>query len=191
MTSNQANKLIELLTEYGVTFEKGLSNFEVWQIEKKFNFVYPPDFKLFLQTALPVSDSFVNWRLGMNSKIEEENIFSRLNSPLDGMLFDVIENNFWYEDWGKIPEKDDDKLKIAKKHYLSYPKLIPIYAHRFIPCSPNEEGNPVFSVHQMDIIYYGYDLSTYFANEFHFALTSDFDIPDNPLKLIEFWSEWT
>jgi hypothetical protein len=43
----------------------------------------------------------------------------------------------------------------------------------------------------MDIIYYGYDLPTYFANEFDFALTDDFELPEKPKREIEFWSDWT
>ena len=41
------------------------------------------------------------------------------------------------------------------------------------------------------LFYYGYDLATYFANEFNFTLTDDFELLDKPKKEIEFWSEWT
>jgi hypothetical protein len=35
-----------------------------------------------------------------------------------------------------------------------------------IPDDPHLEGNPVFSVHQADIIYYGHDLEDYLRHEF-------------------------
>jgi hypothetical protein len=46
-------------------------------------------------------------------------------------------------------------------------KLIPIYGHRMMPDEPHLPGNPVFSVYQTDIIYYGYDLADYLRHEFH------------------------
>ena len=46
------------------------------------------------------------------------------------------------------------------------PRLIPIYGHRMMPDEPQEPGNPVFSVHQTDIIHYGFDLADYLRHEF-------------------------
>ena len=46
------------------------------------------------------------------------------------------------------------------------PKLIPVYSHRMMPDEPQAAGNPVFSVHQTDIIYYGSDLADYLRHEF-------------------------
>lgn len=107
-------------------------------------------------------------------------------------MFDLQSNEFWINSWGDKPNTYEEKERIAKEKYLTFPKLIPIYSHRYIPSRPNEAGNPVFSVYQMDIIYYGYDLATYFANKFGFALTEEeFELLDEPKKEIEFWSEWT
>jgi hypothetical protein len=41
---------------------------------------------------------------------------------------------------------------------------------RYIPAEPNESRNPVFSVHQTDIIHYGNDLADYFQREFQVPL---------------------
>lgn len=49
------------------------------------------------------------------------------------------------------------------------PKLIPIYGHRFIPDSPSEWGNPIFSISQSDIIRYGGSLADYLRWEFNVA----------------------
>jgi hypothetical protein len=67
------------------------------------------------------------------------------------------------------------------------PKLIPIYSHRYIPEKPNESGNPILSVYQTDIIYYGANLLEYFENEFRRKGTK-LEI-DSRIKEIEFWSE--
>jgi hypothetical protein len=40
-------------------------------------------------------------------------------------------------------------------------KLIPIFVHRMMPDDPHLAGNPVFSVHQTDIIHYGFALADY------------------------------
>ncbi len=74
------------------------------------------------------------------------------------MAFDIENNGFWLEAWGPKPEVLSDQLRIAKEHYDQAPKLIPIFSHRYIPATPSEIGNPIFSVYQTDIIYYGYDL---------------------------------
>jgi len=105
------------------------------------------------------------------------------------MLFDLQSNDYWINSWGDKPTAYEEKEIIAKQKYLTFPKLIPIYSHRYIPMEPMDEGNPVFSVYQMDIVYYGYDLATYFSNEFHFKLPINFEKVEKP-KSIRFWSNW-
>lgn len=189
MTTTEAGYIVQKLKDKGVVCESGLTDDEISEIETKFNFTFPPDLKLLLQTALPVSGEFINWRQGLRDKEEEGIIISKIVWPLNGMLFDLQSNDFWVDSWGIRPDKFEDKVLVAKKYYETYPKLIPIYSHRYIPSDPNSSGNPVFSVYQMDIIYYGYDLATYFSNEFHFELSADFEIPEGPKRAIEFWSE--
>ena len=173
-----------------VDFEIGLTDNEILQIENKFDILFPPDLKLFLMTELPISGSFVNWRLGLNSKDESDKIVDRLNWPLEGMLFDLKSNEFWIKRWGDKPKTYEDQERIAKEKYLEFPKLIPIYSHRYIPSHPNEIGNPIFSVYQMDIIYYGFDLTTYFTNEFSLKRTRELKLIDKPNRKIEFWTNW-
>jgi hypothetical protein len=60
-----------------------------------------------------------------------------------------------------------------------------------MPDSPLEAGNPVFSVYQTDIIYYGENLENYLRNEFReaFGITSrTFVVSSTDLREIEFWS---
>jgi hypothetical protein len=188
MTTKQIKNLIKILTDKGVHFEVGLTDDEVLQVETKFNIKFPPDLKLFLKTALPTSQKFVNWRAGLKSKEEANKIVSILNWPLEGMLFDV-KNNYWLEDWGQSPENYDEKEIVVKKNYETYPKLIPINSHRYIPSVPNESGNPIFSIYQLDIIYYGTNLEHYFANEFRYTKSGSYELENYPEKKIEFWSK--
>lgn len=190
MNKQQTEEIIQILISKDVKFESGLTDDETLKIELAFDVKFPPDYKLFLQTALPISENFVNWRQGLHSKAISDKIFSTLAWPLDGLLFDIESNNFWVDTWGNMPNSYDEKVLIAKQHYTSYPRLIPIYSHRYIPSQPDENGNPIFSVYQMDIIYYGYDLATYLAKEFNFALPNNFTFPEEPIRKIEFWSDW-
>lgn len=189
MTTEQAKHIIRLLTDKGVHFDSGLTDDEVLQVETKFDFKFPPDLKLFLQTALPTSDRFVNWRLGLKSKNETNKIIDRLGWPLEGMLFDLQSNEFWINSWGDKPNTYEEKERIAKEKYLTFPKLIPICSHRYIPSIPNENDNPIFSVYQMDIIYYGINLENYFANEFGYTKSGGYELDEYPEKKIEFWSK--
>jgi hypothetical protein len=47
-------------------------------------------------------------------------------------------------------------------------------------------GNPVFSVYQTDVIYYGFDLPSYLFEEF--GVPNPFPRPERPRE-IELWSE--
>jgi hypothetical protein len=187
MTIPQTKQIINLLEHKGVLFDDGLSNLEVTQIQEKFDLQFPPDLKQFLQMRLPISEEFVNWRQGLFDKETAKNIVDRLNWPLDGILWD-LRNGDWLSIWGENPKNQEDKIAIAKSCYARVPKMVPIYSHRYIPSAPNEPGNPVFSVHQTDIIYYGFDLATYFSHEFYFKLNDSFHVIDKPNRQIEFWT---
>lgn len=183
----QIEHINKALHKKGVQFDKGLTNSEILEIEHTFEITFPPDLKVFLQNGLPISDGFVNWRLGLKSKKEFDTIESRLDWPWEGMLFDIEHNFFWLESWGTKPKSHNERIQIARKHFETYPKLIPIYSHRFIPESSYESGNPIFSVYQMDIIYYGANLEDYFIEEF--KLNNLKNIDKKSYKKIEFWTD--
>jgi hypothetical protein len=124
-----------------------------------------------------------NWR-----DAEDSHLRKRLDRPLDGILFDVAHNDFWLESWGFKPVDTLEALKVAESNVRGAPVLIPIYANRFLPADPSLVGNPVFSVEQTDIIYYGFDLPTFFHIEFHVPLPSEVSIEP---RRIELWTELT
>ena len=53
-----------------------------------------------------------------------------------------------------------------------------------MPAEPATSGNPVFSVHQTDIIVYGVDLEDYLRKEFDLPRREP---PSNPPAAIPFW----
>jgi hypothetical protein len=164
---------------FEVKFDEGLTDEEIKLTEIRYGFRFPPDLKSFLQAALPVSPRFPNWRSG-----RPEDIKKMLDMPKDGVLFDVEHNGFWSEDWGKQPEQMEDALVQVNELFKTAPVLIPVYGHRMLPAEPHDSGNPVFSVHQTDIIVYGNCLADYFMMEW--------DLPGETVKKdarpIKFWN---
>ena len=144
-----------------VEFDTGLTDAEVAAIESRYGFRFPPDLCAFLQTALPKGPQFPDWRSG-----DESTLRDWLDIPRQGVLFDIESNGFWLEVWGPRPALIGDALRRGEELLSAAPRLIPIYGHRMMPDEPHLSGNPVFSVHQTDIIYYGFDLADYLRNEF-------------------------
>ena len=164
---NTTEEILALLRSK-VRLETGLSERELSRAEEIYDFRFPPDLRALLGAALPSSLSedkdnsrFPNWRDVPNDYIQ-----MRMEWGLDGVLFDVEMNDFWVESWNERPVDLGAALQIARREFAAVPKLIPVYGHRFLPCEPCKSGNPVFSVHQTDVIYYGSDLLEYFQNEF-------------------------
>jgi len=171
------------LEKAGVIFESGLNGTEILAAEQFYNFIFPPDLREFLMFALPVSRRWINWR-----QIGSEEIKAAFDHVYGGIYFDIEMNNFWLKEWGDKPSDLSDAIAIAKDKIDDAPKLIPISGHRYIPANPSESGNPVFSVMQTDIIYYGSDLWNYFENEFYYYFQKpEYQIKE-PVKQIEFWS---
>ena len=161
MDAGYINELIDRLRRWGHSITAGLSDAEVSSIEARFSFHFPPDLRGFLQQALPVSGAWVDWRNGSTEEIQRG-----LAWPLDGIIFDIEHNAFWLESWGLRPALLADAIEVARTEVAKVPTLIPIFSHRYMPDEPPHAGNPVFSVYQRDIIYYGYDLASYLGNEF-------------------------
>ena len=144
-----------------VEFAAGLTDAEVDAVADRFGCRFPPDLRKFLQTALPRGPQFPDWRSGDEAALRE-----RFARPREGVLFDVAENGFWLDEWGSRPKSVGEALRVAGALVDAAPKLIPIFSHRMMPSEPHLPGNPVFSVHQTDIIHYGFDLADYLRHEF-------------------------
>ncbi len=155
-----ARASLENLRVGGVELGRGLSGDELSQVEEHLGCAVPPDLRVLLGLALPVGDRFPPWR-DLDSPLLER----QLARPVDGLVFDVEHNDFWHPDWPTRPAQMDDAIADARRHLTAAPVLIPIYAHRYLPSEPCASGNPVLSVMQADIIYYGQDLVEYTAND--------------------------
>lgn len=182
----EMEQLYQKLISAGVEFERGLTENEFEKLETSLGVTFPPDYREFLGFALPVNKGFVNWRVE-SIEVLRSRIF---DLPLEGILFDIERNDFWLEEWGLKPEDLLSALKLGREKFLEAPQILPINGHRYIPCEPSEPGNPIFSIHQTDIIYYGSDLRNYLENEFSYYLRGpnrEYELGEN-IREIRFWS---
>ncbi len=179
MTVEAWSLLVEQMQERGTVFDIGLTDAEVAIAEARFSFRFPPDLRAFLQTALPKGERFPNWRSDNYGVLQDW-----IDLPKQGVLFDIEHNGFWLEEWGTRPKSLDDAKRVASELIAVAPKLIPIFIHRMMPDEPHVTGNPVFSVHQTDIIYYGFDLADYLRHDFHLPGREPW--PEN-MRQIRFW----
>ncbi len=180
----------EKLEKFGVIFEAGLNDKEILFAEQKYQFKFPPDLKQWLQYALPIQlkdnqgMKFPNWR-----NLENKDLKFQMDGPLEGILFDVENNNYWLNELGNKPADLEEAKSIISDAINKAPKLIPVYGHRYLPSEPLEEGNPILSVHQTDIIYYGNNLWGYLDIEFGSPGQMVIYVGDSEEpKKIKFWS---
>ncbi len=147
-----------------IHFQQGLTDKEIQNVEREHGFQFPDDLRAFLQTKLPAGSGFPDWRADSPDELREW-----MDRPRQGIAFDVEHNDFWLPEWGPRPESLNEAMQKANDLIRKAPVLIPIYGHRMMPAEPSSAGNPVFSVHQTDIIYYGYDLLDYLCKEFELS----------------------
>jgi len=143
---------------YGVP---GLSPAEIASIEAQLRFPLPADFVYLFQNIRDPGRVFFPW-----SDFKKQDYDDSIRWILQDIEFDIEHNKFWMDRWGKRPSALSAALDIARKDLETWPKLLPISGHRFLAAEPCCPGNPVFSIKQTDIIYYGANLAHYLVNEF-------------------------
>lgn len=161
----------------GRLWAPGYTQAELDVAQAKYGLLFPPDLVALFRDRRPV--------LGYDWRTDENEIREKLSWPLEGLLFDVERNALWFPSWGERPRTAEARAEVLGKVVAAAPKLIPLVEHRFLPADPHEAGNPVFSIYQSDIIYYGADLADYFEREF---VSTDRAFPEH-VKHIRFWSD--
>lgn len=158
------------------SWSSGYTQGELDEAQERYEFRFPPDLIALLLERQPA--------LGYDWRNENEAIRRMLGWPLEMLLFDV-EQGFWWPDWGERPDNPEARSEVVESSLRAAPRLIPLIGHCFIPEEPSAEGNPVFSMHGFDTIYYGANLAEYFRNEFEGLHEI------GPTRHIPFWSDIT
>ncbi len=177
--------IIERLQQAGVGFQTGLSEAEFDWIEREYQLTFPLPLREFVSEALPVSGNFYNWRSRSDDNMQH--IRDMLNWPLEGILFDVEHNGFWYKPWGDRPLDIEEAKRVCIKEFAKVPQLIPVYSHCYMPSVFGVGELPVYSVYQTDIIYYGENLRSYFEVEFFGKSQTDIDF--SSISNVPFWGD--
>jgi len=162
----------------------GMSAADVQHVEAELGFRLPKDFSYFLQNVQDPGSVLFPWAAFNIDKYNE-----LIGWVLHGIEFDVEHNKEWLDRWGKRPRATHDALELARRDFSTWPKLLPIFGHRFLAAEPCREGNPVFSIMQTDIIYYGADLANYLEMEFLPSATSR-AVDFSRIKQVPVWSDF-
>ncbi|MEZ6143519.1 MAG: hypothetical protein R3B84_23370 [Zavarzinella sp.] len=171
----------------GVVFASGMLENELQSVEARFSFRFPPDLRVFLQWGLPIGTRFPDWR------DPDEFVFDRLRWPAEGIYIDIRNQVFWWSEWGDRPQNVQEAVELASSRLSQLPPLIPIYGHSYIPSEPNAEENPVFSIHQADVIHRGRNLAEYLLWSHHDqtdpTIEDRYPVFDDSYKVIPFWTD--
>jgi len=156
---------------------KGYTQSELDDAQRKFGLIFPPDLVALLRDRRPVDGHL--WT-------DEVAIKLALEWPIESLLSSIGRGFIWRPDWGEKPASPDVRKEVARPFIERAPKLIPLVRHQYLPETPNEAGNPVFSAVASDVIYFGVNLADYFERE----LTGEYNRPmQDEIKHIPFWSD--
>jgi len=162
VVEDATEKIREIQAKMGRPIQPGLSDAEVAQVEEKYDFIFTPELREFLQVGIPAE--WHNWR--------------KLLAVEKGLAEDTVSQQWmWHatpENEGDVPEELwtflrstkedptlDDVIALARKH-----KPIPVFKHRMMVAVPHQPGLPVLSLHQFtDNIIYGRNFWEWLEND--------------------------
>jgi hypothetical protein len=162
----------------------GYTYAELDEIQVRWKLRFPPDLLKLLTLRRPLLSAGFDWIRTPRDEIEQI-----LKWPSEGFTFDVLENRLWWPRWESKPRSFLAQARRFEKILASAPRPIPLGGHRYIPETPSEPGNPVFSIYQSDVIYYGVDLADWLLREERGWTAGRLIDPSHPPKEIPFWSE--
>jgi hypothetical protein len=171
---------VDLLASSGrFPLTPGLSDTEFARIEDEFGFRFADDHRALLAAGLPTGRGWPDWR-----SPDRQTIRDRLAAPVEGVLFDVAQSDFWYGGWGPRPHSPEEAVEVARRYLMTVPRMIPVYSHRYLPAALND--HPVLSIYQTDIVLYGNDLRDWIAREFKIGAASE---PPGRRPTVPFWRD--
>lgn len=171
MNNDIGERAIAMLRSAGIVIAPGLTISELADVEARFSITFAPDHRAMLAAGLPLGPErapageyrdWPQWRTGPDGPIRR-----RLAAPIEWMLpDDGGPLTWWHRSWGAEPADRYAAVAFARAAMATWPTLIPIYSHRYMPAAPTPDPAPVLSVHAGDIIFYGSNLLDYVHQEF-------------------------
>jgi hypothetical protein len=177
-------EVVERLADAGVRLDRGLTEADVKRIEQKFGFSFGPEHRSLLRTALPLGDTWLNWRHATPAKIRD-----RLRAPLDTVIADVLAHGFWPVSWGERPGDAAAAESTARERLAQVPVLVPLYGHCYLPAAPAPAQSPVFAVQASGVSVHGADLLQFVDVEFGPVPSGSPASSPAAAPRLEFWSD--
>jgi hypothetical protein len=137
--------------------EAGLTADDLRRAEDEFNIAMPPLWRSVLSLVHPVElpepargpdgvrrwTRFPDWRLR-----DLDATRAMVQWPVEGVLFDVANNGFWWRAWGEPPTDPGLRLADARSALADVPLLTPLWGHLYVG---GDDASPVFSIVQADL----------------------------------------
>ena len=167
---------------------RGLTNAQLAVVEDALGHELPFEVGLLLVMGVPDGDEWWDW-----SEAPLDQLRRWQDRVVEGVVFDVRENDFWSPTFGARPDELDERAAVAAAFVTGLEPLFPLHGHRAIPVSTpaghdSASGNPVLSVMQTDVIEYGRDLADWLHKDFRVPLPT-WEMPGE--RRFPFWSELT
>ncbi len=169
-----------MLGHSGEPTGRGLTGDEVERVEQRFGFRFAPVHRAFLSLGLPRGPHWPNWRSG-----SVRDLRARVTAPVDGVVADVLEHDFWPARWGARPIDLEERAAMARAELARVPALVPLFADCYLPAAHPRPECPVLSVERTLVAVEGHDLSHYIWRVF---LRHDLAPNGRPVR-VAFWSE--
>lgn len=164
----------------GVEIARGLRPEEFDGIEQQWGFRFAADHRAFLAGGLPVGQGWPDWRAPDPLALRDA-----LNWPVDGLLFDVEHNGWWYRAWPARPEATADALEVAYGLLRRAPQLVPLHGTYYVPDASEGAGHPVLDVFRSAVRPLGADLVDWVERSFGSGGPGSRD----PKVTVAFWSD--
>jgi hypothetical protein len=186
--ANAVDDLVQWVQQRPNTvLEPGLSDEELSAAQSALAIEFPVLWTDVLRVVLPVDGDasqdkrawpdWPDWRLR-----NFEHVHLRVHAPIEGLLFDVENSDFWWQAWGPMPDSPTARLRVAHQRLAEVPRLVPIYGHQYVATA---SSSPVFSIVQADLWMPAITLADLPLGRDQEAVPME----DWPIGGVPFWSE--
>lgn len=175
----------------GCIIEDGLTERELDRAEEYFGIRFPPLWRATLDRVHPIAvpkpprgpDGILRWNAYPDWRMRDDaQTRDLIETPLEGLLFDVERCDFWWTAWGPAPDDLPTRLRIAAERLADVPRLVPLWSHLYV--APVNDG-PVFSIVQADLYIPALSVIDLPTGRNQNAVP----VPDWPIGSIPFWSD--